>query len=165
MRCSERAFLKRRRRYTATMSDDIVHLIVEISARRFRSLGLQRLDESRWVPSEHRGYCLRVDPARPEMHQRRHVHIARDKHTAAKHKQVAWNDDGTRHDQKSFNTAFQSMATAKDIARKALRTGDDVIFESVSPADHILLVTESVLNESLDSDADLTKTVCLVLRD
>jgi 3',5'-cyclic AMP phosphodiesterase CpdA len=36
----------------------------------------------------------------------RHVHIAHQKHVkGAKGKQVAWNKDGTRHDQMRFNEA------------------------------------------------------------
>ena len=147
------------------MPNSFEQVIVVLSEDTFAALGLTDLDESRWMPSEHRGYSLRVDPARAEMHQQRHVHIARDKHVAAKHKQVAWNADGSRHDRKSFNSAFQSMAVAKDIARRALGLPSDSLLEAASPDDHVLLVADGLLNESLDPAADLSNTLCLVLRD
>ena len=151
------------------MRQTFEHVIIVLSAEAFDSLGLDQLDEGRWTPSEHRGYSLRIDPARSEMRQQRHVHIARDKHTTAKHKQVAWNADQTRHDRKSFNAAFQGMEVAKGIARKALGLPPDALLESVSPRDHLHFVTAIVLDEALDGSdgplADLTNTLCLALLD
>src|SRR3989442_1073690 len=43
-------------------------------------------------------YFYRVDPARPEMRQQRHVHIAHKKHLNSATQQVSWNSDQTRHD-------------------------------------------------------------------
>ena len=59
-------------------------------------------------PSKHPDYWMRVDPARPELKQRRHVHIAHKKHLKAKGKQVAWNDDQTRHDKKNFDSFLKA---------------------------------------------------------
>lgn len=144
-------------------------MVVVLSEEAFKSLGLHEIDESRWVRSAHRGYSLRVDPARPEMSQQRHVHIAHDKHTAAKNKQVSWNADKSRHDKKSFDVAFRSMDTAKDIARAALNLPDDALLESASRREHLHLVTriflDEVLDESIGTSADLMNTLCLKLID
>jgi hypothetical protein len=142
----------------------IMHIIVTLSDEAFAAFGLHQLDESRWMPSEHSGYSYRIDPARPEMRQQRHVHIARDKHVSAKNKQVAWNDDRTRHDKKTFNTAFKSMPTAKDIARKALGLPSNVVFESIAVGDRLPLLIKAVLDESLAPAATIADTVCLILR-
>lgn len=146
------------------MSSDATRIIVELNEDVFAALGLDQLEESRWVPSHHRGYSMRVDPARPEMRQQRHVHIAHDKHVSAKQKQVSWNQDRTRHDKKSFDTGFKSMAIAKDIARSALDLPSDAILESMRVRDRLTLLIETVLDEGMDAP-DLTEAIHLRLDD
>ena len=83
-----------------------------------------------WVPSPVKGYWQRVDTPKFD-HEQLHVHIARSKHITAKNKQVSWNQDGSRHDKKSFNDNFTGMEKAKQIARNALNLPSDKILEYV----------------------------------
>jgi Family of unknown function (DUF6367) len=152
-----------------SMANDLSDIIIILSEKTFRTLGLDQLDESRWVSSDYPGYSLRVDPARHEMRQQRHVHIAHDRHIGAKKKQVAWNADRTRHDRQNFNTSFKSMSTAKTTARKALGLPLDVILESMTPKEQLsLLVDEAfdeVLDESIAPPSSVVDAICFRLRE
>jgi hypothetical protein len=66
---------------------------------------LQRLSliqEGAWVDAPTSGWSYRLDSSSPERKQQRHVHIAKNKWLNSKHNQYSWNQDGTRHDRKSF---------------------------------------------------------------
>ena len=112
-------------------------IVVEITEAELRRAGHQ-LDESRWTPSCVRGLYQRIDPARPEMRQRRHVHIADKKHLGSAHQQASWNDDGSRHDRHSFNAKFGSRASVRDVARVALGLPDDMILEHLTKVASLL---------------------------
>jgi len=70
---------------------------------------------------------IRVDPMRPETKEQRHVHIAREKHTSAKNQQVAWNQDGSRHDRKSFNAGLGQQDAVRNIAAQALNISRELL--------------------------------------
>ena len=87
------------------------------------------LNEGRWVESSKNGWSLRVDAADPAIPLQRHVHVSRTKHTSSKNQQASWNQDGSRHDRKSFNTGVGSTAVARELAKAALGLADDVVLE------------------------------------
>ena len=103
------------------------------------------LEESRWTSSHIRGIYLRVDPARPEMKQRRHVHLSTKKHLRSPSQQASWNDNGTRHDRHNFNDKFGSRPDVKDVARVALGLPANTILEKLTTRAGRIL-------ESLNSD-------------
>lgn len=93
------------------------------------------LIESKWVESGYRDFMYRVDPQRPELKQQRHIHIARKSHVSAKTKQVAWNQDGTRHDKKTFNTKLGQQGAVKNIAACVLNVNKELL-ESIRPLEN-----------------------------
>lgn len=117
------------------------HIIVLIDENDHPQSG--QLNEGRWEPSGEKGYMQRVDQPHFDW-QLLHVHIARDKHVNTKNKQVSWNNDGTRHDKKSFNDNFVGMETAKRIARNALDLPDNIQLESIDIPDKSQLILESI---------------------
>jgi hypothetical protein len=147
------------------MADILPPCIVELTEQRFRALGLAAIEESRWTPSNHPDYFLRVDPQRPEIKQRRHVHIAHKKHLTAKGKQVAWNDDATRHDKKSFDSNFKGMVAAHDIAKQALGLPPSAQLESASSVTRLELLIEEVLDEGSERTSDLLDTLVFRVAD
>jgi hypothetical protein len=60
--------------------------------------------------------------------------------------QASWNDDGTKHDKKTFNSKIGSISTVQDIARQALGLKNDFKLEEAAKAPNLLLQ----LNEALD---------------
>ena len=101
------------------------------------------LNEGRWVASGKKDWMVRVDPADPSIPLKRHVHIARSKHTAAKNQQASWNDDQTRHDKGTFNTSVGSLKAVQDLARSALGLPPDAILEHVESPRVFLLESVS----------------------
>ena len=85
---------------------EIDYLMLELTEDVSSLPRLKSLTEGRWEPAGYKDFMIRVDPVRPETKEQRHVHIARQKHTSAKNQQVAWNEDGSRHDKKSFNASL-----------------------------------------------------------
>lgn len=117
------------------------HIIVLIDDNDYPKAG--QINEGRWESSDEKGYMQRVDKPHFDW-QLLHVHVAKDKHINSKNKQVSWNNDGTRHDKKSFNDNFVGMEKAKSIARKALGLSDDFQLECVNVPDKVDLLLESV---------------------
>ncbi len=109
-------------------NNGIDYILIEISENLIDANFL--LIESQWQNSGIKNYMLRIDS--PTNHtQQRHVHIAKKKHINAKTQQVAWNQDTTRHDRKSFNSKLGSNKTVQNIAKNALNLSDDIILESL----------------------------------
>ena len=106
------------------------------------------LNEGKWVPSGKSGWMQRVDPANPAIPLQRHVHVALSKHTSSKTQQAAWNEDGSRHDKKTFNDKVGSLDAARTIARAALKLGDDVILESLQQKKLLLLEESQVYHDA-----------------
>ncbi|MEO8087539.1 MAG: DUF6367 family protein [Bacteroidota bacterium] len=104
---------------------------------------LASLTEGKWKPSGYKDYWERLDQPKQEFDQR-HVHVAKVKHIKAKNKQVSWNKDGTRHDKKSFNTNFNGIERAREIARKALGLPANAKLENLNNKSEGQLLLESI---------------------
>jgi uncharacterized protein DUF6367 len=131
-------------RFKDFIDEDLLdYIVVTISADDATVERLELIQEGAWTPSEINGWSLRLDPQRPEMKQQRHVHVAKSKYINSKTNQFSWNQDGTRHDRKTFCKSKNGIETAKRIAGDALGVYS-AIFESASVANRILLLTESV---------------------
>ncbi len=122
---------------------DIYCVTVPILAGR--NPAFSTLQESIWRDSNDGDLWYRIDSARSEMHILRHVHIAHRKQLSAPAKQVAWNDDQTRHDRHNFDASFSPMEKAKALAKQVLRLPDDALLEAVELAD---VYTSYVLTEA-----------------
>jgi hypothetical protein len=93
-------------------------------------LGLSIVQEGIWIDSGYKDWKYRVDPENPEIHQQRHIHIAKSRHLASKNMQVSWNADGTRHDNKSFNQTIANYERVRDIVKKVLKIDHNVTLEN-----------------------------------
>jgi len=89
---------------------------------------MQLLTEGRWEPCGYKDYWQRIDTPRVP-HEKKHITIAHKKHINSRDKQVTWNDDCSRKDNKTFDNNFVGMETAKEIARKALGIPKDKLLE------------------------------------
>jgi len=106
---------------------EIDYLMLELTEEVSSLPRLKPLTEGRWEPSGYKDFMIRVDPMRPETKEQRHVHIAREKHTSAKNQQVAWNQDGSRHDRKSFNAGLGQQDAVRNIAAQALNISRELL--------------------------------------
>ncbi|WP_148217437.1 DUF6367 family protein [Allochromatium vinosum] len=122
----------------------IDYFVIEVPEEFVPEIAL--LNEGKWVDSGKKDYMQRVDAENPSIKQRRHVHIAKSKHINNKNMQASWNDDGTKHDKKTFNSKIGSISTVQDIARQALGLKNDFKLEEAAKAPNLLLQ----LNEALD---------------
>ena len=107
-----------------------LYLLVEVSGTSPLVSGDTPLVTSIWKKSQIDDYWYRVDSADPQKKVRRHIAIAKGKHRNAKNKQVSWNDDGTRHDKKSFDDNFKGIEKAKKIARGILKLPDETVLQA-----------------------------------
>jgi hypothetical protein len=109
-----------------TSSDQPPSRIVVILADSSTCNLLDEVPESKWRPVfRYPDWVYRVDPADPQRKIKRHVHISRKKHSKSKDKQVAWNDDGSRHDSSSFDDGMSGIEKARKIARDVLGVPND----------------------------------------
>ena len=131
----------------------MAHLRVIVSEAHLAEYFPGLLTESRWVNSGISDLCMRVDPERPEMRQKRHVHIAHKKHVNANNRQVSWNNDGSRHDRGRFDDGFAGMKQAQAVARIALCLSDDQLLESQQTSRFDLLIEQT--REAVESDETL----------
>jgi len=138
--------------------EDINYLIVDIPENLLDDSLL--LLEGRWIDSGKKGYKMRID--KPTDHtQKLHVHIAKDKHINIKTQQVAWNDDGTRHDKKTFNTKLGSSPKVQQIAKQALNLDDNIILETYIPTKLGLILENIGINQQLGREPDCRLVVKL----
>jgi Family of unknown function (DUF6367) len=123
---------------------DFPWLLIEIPEEQLHQAALV-LNEGDWQPSHISGIWYRVDPARPEMKQQRHVHVAAKKHIKISTKQASWNSDTTRHDRKTFNAKLGSQGNYQDVAKTALGLPPQTVLEHIveSPAEQQMVLTES----------------------
>ena len=128
-------------------------IIVEIPEKLLIELNL--LTEGRWTQSKINGWSYRVDAANPSILTLRHVHVAKTKHINSKNQQASWNDDGSRHDKKSFNQKVGATSAAQTIARDALGLSDKIILEAIEASNGILL-------EAANLGDDLPQNVVLL---
>lgn len=110
--------------------NDPDEILVELTLDALKRCGLQLALESRWEPSGYKDWMYRVDPENPSIPLKRHIHIAKSKHTSSKNMQASWNDDGSRHDKGSFNTSVGDTARVREIARNVLRLPPNITLES-----------------------------------
>ncbi len=133
------------------IEEKINYLLIDIPIESIKKSFL--LNEGRWVDSNKKGYKIRID--KPTNHtQKLHVHIAKDKHINAKTKQVSWNDDGTRHDKKSFNQKLGNSPTVQNIAKQALDLDDSIILEDYVPTKLGLILENIDLKHQLGREPD-----------
>lgn len=140
---------------------DVSYLIVKVNVEFLETMGLE---ESIWKQSQYPNYFYRVDPARPEMRQQRHITIAHKKHLNSTTQQVSWNNDRSRHDQHTFADHFKGMEKAKEIARKVLKLSDDAVLESVSDQEMAQLLVEAVAGDCEFPTSRILETPVLVLK-
>lgn len=133
------------------------YLMLEIDDELLRAVGLPLDEGGGWRDSRVHGLKYRVDSARPQMNQKRHVHVAAAKHTSAKLKQVSWDDEGGRHDRHSFNDKFGARGDYQKVARVALGLPPETILEWVEPAraGRIVTLLEELVGISDHVDAPL----------
>lgn len=126
------------------------YLLIEIDGELLCAAGLPLNEARSWRPSSVKGLMYRIDPADEKLNQKRHVHVAASKHTAAKGKQVSWNDDGGRHDRHSFNAKLGTRVNYRDAARAALNLPGEFILESIEPpeAEELIHLSESLLGNA-----------------
>jgi len=107
---------------------EMTHIILLID--EYSNNEIELLAEGKWEPSGIKDFWHRLDKPNFDF-ERRHIHIAHQKNINTKNQQVSWNDDGTRHDKKSFNKKFTGIETAKQIAKDVLKLGDDIVLENI----------------------------------
>lgn len=130
---------------------DVNYLLVDIPKNLLDNSLL--VFEGQWINSNKKGDQIRID--KPTDHtQKLHVHIAKNKHINAKTQQVAWNDDGTRHDKKTFNTKLGSSPKVQQIAKQALNLDDDIILEMYTPTKLGLILEDIKTNQQIGRDPD-----------
>jgi hypothetical protein len=98
--------------------DGVDYFVIVLNEEKISTIAL--LNEGRWVETGDKDWLQRVDAANPSVKLQRHVHIARSKHINSKSMQASWNEDGTKHDSKSFNSNVGSLNIVQSIAKKAL---------------------------------------------
>ena len=124
------------------------YVIIEVSSCLLSAEVL--INEGLWKKSGYGEYMYRIDPANPSIKQQRHVHIAKSKHIRSKSKQVSWNQDGSKHDKKSFNSNVASLDVVQSIARSVLELPPTVKLEEASKAEELLFqINESVNDFSI----------------
>ena len=124
--------------------DGIDYFVVEVPETNVPEIAL--INEGQWVDSGKKDWMQRVDAANPPINQKRHVHLAKAKHISNKNMQASWNDDGTKHDKKSFNSKIASVNAVQDLARQALGLPNDFKLEEATKAPNLLVQ----LNEAID---------------
>jgi hypothetical protein len=127
------------KQFLASQETQDVYIIIELPADSPALANLNLLGESQWREAPGSNLFYRVDPPNPAINLLRHVHLAGKKHVNSKNKQVSWNDNGTRHDKKTFNTNFTGLEQAKAVARTALGLPADFHLEQFVP-DAVLLL-------------------------
>jgi len=124
--------------------NDLITICIRCENQEY--LSVEMINEGIWKESDLKNYFYRVDPPHNNTGER-HVHIAHKKHINSKNNQVSWNQNGTRHDKKSFNSKMKGIEKAKIIARKALNIGNEIILES-------RIFPKNIIVESLDYNLD-----------
>lgn len=126
---------------TTDENDDIEEVSVLLPATILSSCSI--VLESIWQQSTKSGWVYRVDPEDPALPQQRHVHIAKEKHKNAKNMQASWNENGTRHDKKSFNDSVGKTKFVRQLARDVLNIPSTVCLESAGSR-NITIASDSV---------------------
>jgi len=128
--------------------DGVDYFILEISDKLLPEFKL--INEGKWTDSQKKDWMQRIDAPDPSINLQRHVHIARAKHINTKTMQASWNEDGTKHDKKSFNSKIGSLNIVQSIARDALGLSKAIKLEEASIVEKSLIK----INESLGTGID-----------
>lgn len=107
--------------------NEITDLYVTLPSEVFSCLTLSL--EGSWREIDN-VWSARLDAADQKNNAKVHVHIAKTKHRSSKAKQVAWNDDGSRHDKKTFDAKLGKNKKVQAIAKKLLGLGESISLES-----------------------------------
>jgi len=129
------------------------YFIIEMSENLL--FGKFLINEGQWVKSGKKNWMVKIEAEIPEYNQQRHVHIARSKHIKSKNMQVSWNQDGTKHDRKSFNSKIGSIKIVQEIAREVLKLPKNIKLKEVKEPINIL----TQLNETINIDIDFQQVV------
>ncbi len=132
--------------------DEIIDLYVTLPTQVFSCLTISLEGNWKEVDSV---WSARLDAADPKNKGKCHVHITKTKHRSSKKNQVSWNDDGSRHDKKTFDTKLGQSRKAQAIARKVLGLSDSISLESLDSKQ----VVERPLLSTTRSLSDDGKTV------
>lgn len=133
-----------------------LEVIVEVLESDLQWLGIE-VFEGGWKPSSVKNIWYRIDPARPEMSQCRHIHVAHKKHIRTAGMQASWNAepkaDGIypRHDRGNFNPKIGCQAKVQDVTRAALGLSPTAALEhltSTTKAGSLLVELLELTNES-----------------
>lgn len=116
------------------------------------------LNEGNWVCSGKKDWMIRVDAAKPEIKQQRHVHIAREKHIKSKDKQVSWNEDKSKHDKKAFNSKIASIKIIQALAKQALNLPADIKLEEAEKVSELVLINEAVNELNIEPAVFIAKS-------
>lgn len=127
--------------------DEVDYFIIEVSSDLLSAELL--INEGKWVDSGKKGYMHRVDAEDPSIKQQRHIHIAKSKHVSSKNMQASWNQDGSKHDKKSFNSNIASLNIFQSIARDALNLSSNIKLEEA--AQLLVQINESANCSSIES--------------
>ncbi|HGS5808137.1 DUF6367 family protein [Vibrio parahaemolyticus] len=111
---------------------------------------LEQLNEGRWNSSGKKDWMYRVDAANPSQKQQRHVHIARSKHTNSKNMQASWNQDGSKHDKKTFNSNIAQLNVVQSIAKDVLGLNSTVKLEESTASQKILTALQQINESSIN---------------
>lgn len=141
------------------LPDDFPWITLTVPEEVLAEHRLLLLNEGDWQPSNVKGLWYRVDAARPEMTQQRHVHVANKKHIKTPEKQVSWNQDLSRHDRHRFDAILAARGSYQSVAKTALGLPADAILERCkSPADGKMVLSEST-DQSIPREFYLWQTV------
>lgn len=127
--------------------EGVDYFIIVLEEDQISDLAL--INEGRWVETGNKDWMQRVDAKNPSISLQRHVHVARAKHINAKTQQASWNQDGTKHDAKSFNTKVGSLSIVQSIATQALDLPSNTKLEEASKASGVLIKINEALGESM----------------
>ena len=125
--------------------DGIDYFVIAISENLIDKKFL--LNEGQWVHSGKKDWMIRVDAAKPEINQQRHVHIAKEKHMSSKNMQASWNEDKSKHDKKTFNSNIGSINIVQSLAKQALHLPTDIKLEEATKALSLLFLINESVNE------------------
>lgn len=147
-------------------ADDIPadYAIIEVSAEYIAHVSTRALEFSYWQDAGRPSWVYRVDPARPERNEKRHIHIAKKKHVTAKSRQASWNDDGTRHDRKTFDESVGSLKIVREIAREVLELSPVITLEFIVDFQMPLLVSPEDIAGSTSSSYKRIDVIVMRLR-
>lgn len=139
------------------ISDGVDYFIVEIFRDKIPNEIF--INEGRWTQSGKSNWMYRLDAENPALNQKRHVHIAQSKHLNVKGKQVAWNQDGSKHDRKTFNSNIAKLNVVQSIAIDVLKLDSSVRLDESATASNLLVQ----IDEAFDGNAPcLPKLFCII---